>query len=46
MDDGYINYNIWEDTEPGEYGNKSMEYVYPTLSGTRAMITTRRIPYI
>ena len=46
MDDGYINYIIWEDMDAGEYSNNGMGYVYPTLIGTRAMIRTWRIPYI
>ena len=46
MDDGYINYKIWDDMDAGEYVNNGIGYVYPTLSGTRATITTWRIPYI
>ena len=46
MDDGYINYKIWDDMDAGEYVNNGIGYVSTTLSGTRAMITTWRIPYI
>ena len=45
MDDGYINYKIWDDMDAGEYVNNGIGYVSTTLSGTRAMITTWRIPY-
>ena len=46
MDDGYINYIIWEDTGTGEYSNNGMGYVYPTLRGIRDRIRTWRITYI
>ena len=35
MDDGYINYIIWDDMDAGEYVNNGMGYVSTTLSGTR-----------